>query len=466
MTNKRRPISRRDFLKLACAAGGSLAGRRVLRPASRTVRVKRLPVLAEAGRSLRPWWVRRVEQPTIEIAWDRVRRFDSRDTVRGSGLMKYFGEDEVERLARVAADNEHQRLLDAVPGYSLKELALNAAQNPGHLIGVSFLGRQLASTPEQRGVSRWTGTPDEAARIVRAAMRHFGAALVGFVELDERTRKLIYSHDPDGKRLEFEEVDQAHETDEARVIPNRAQWVIVYAVQMSGVTLKRAPTVIAEQTTSLAYVRGALIQNQTQEFLRGLGYQCLGEAVVNGLGIAPGFAVMAGLGEMSRLNRVITPEYGPMVRLFLLITDLPLAADGPIDAGIMEFCRTCKKCAETCPASALSFDDGPAWEARGGWNNPGHKAYFEDSVKCYTYWREKAGTNCGICFAVCPFSKEDKAWIHRWVKAGISEMPVLDGFLRSMDDAFSYGAQKDPEAWWSLDLPEYGIDTERTVQDE
>lgn len=46
----------------------------------------------------------------------------------------------------------------------------------------------------------------------------------------------------------------------------------------------------------------------------------------------PPSAVMAGLGELSRLNRLITPEFGPMVRVFTLLTDLPVALDKPIDA--------------------------------------------------------------------------------------------------------------------------------------
>ena len=124
--------------------------------------------------------------------------------------------------------------------------------------------------------------------------------------------------------------------------------------------------VIAAQTASLAYNRGAHIQCRTQEFLRGLGYQGLGESSINALGIAPALAVMSGLGELSRLNRVITPEYGPMVRVFKMITDLPLAVDTPIDAGIMEFCKICKKCAEACPPAALSFDDA-TWARARGW---------------------------------------------------------------------------------------------------
>ncbi|MCA9922304.1 MAG: reductive dehalogenase, partial [Anaerolineales bacterium] len=258
---------------------------------------------------------------------------------------------------------------------------------------------------------------------------------------------------------------EASETDDARYIPNSCKYAIVYTVQMSQETMRRCPTPLASQTTTLAYKRGETIQASTQEFLRGLGYQCLGESSTNALGIAPAFGVMAGLGELSRLNRLITPEFGPMVRVFKLLTDLPVATDKPIDAGIMEFCKRCKKCAEACPSESLSFLDEPTWETQGDWNNPGHKAYFENSVTCLSYWREQAGTNCGICFAVCPFAKKDQAWVHEWVKAGSATAPFLDSFFRSMDDAFGYGSQASAEAWWSLDLPEYGIDSNQPVME-
>ena len=39
--------------------------------------------------------------------------------------------------------------------------------------------------------------------MVRAAFRHQGAATVGFIKLDDNTRKLIYSVDPDGKQFDF-----------------------------------------------------------------------------------------------------------------------------------------------------------------------------------------------------------------------------------------------------------------------
>jgi epoxyqueuosine reductase len=388
-----------------------------------------------------------------------MQRFDARDTVRGAGLAKYIGPERAEYLRESRRRLQQERLHNNMPGFTLKDFALNAAQDVGDGMSRHFLGPQQTLTPADRGVSRWEGSPDDAARLLRVAMRHFGAASVGFVELNENTRKLIYSHDPDGKELVFSAADEAAETETTRLIPEKARWVIVYTVQMSEETLKRAPTMIAQQNTEMAYGRGLQIQNKTQEFLRGLGYQCLGEATSNALGIAPAFAVMAGLGELSRLNRVITPEYGPMVRIFKMITDLPVTPDQPIDAGIMSFCESCKKCAEACPPGALSLDDEPSWTVAGGWNNPGHRAFFENSVACKSYQEEKAGTNCAICFAVCPFAKKDKVWIHEWTRATIARAPLANSILRSLDDGFSYGAQKDPEQWWHLDLPEYGIDT-------
>ncbi len=414
-----------------------------------------------AGRLQRPWWVKTVDVPTTEIDWDMMQRYNEGNTVR-KGMPGYVGADEVDRYTEVGKKNELQRMLDNVDGYTLKDQALAAAHGAFKPESRTFI-RIATKTPEERGVPKFEGTPEEASRMIRAAMRHFGAGIVGFVELDDNTRKLIYGNDPDGKELVFTDDPVASETETQRFIPNSCKYVIVYTMQMSQESMRRSPTITGSQTTTLAYRRLEEVQRSTQDFLNGLGYQGLGESSTNALGIAPAFGVLAGLGEMSRLNRMISPEYGPMMRVSKILTDLPVATDKPIDAGIMEFCKHCKKCAEACPSEALSFDDEPTWEIRGGWNNPGHKAYFEDATKCMTYWREVAGSNCGICFSVCPFAKKDKSWIHEWVKMGTAVAPFADSFFRSMDDAFGYGVKASSEDWWSLDLPEYGVDSNQSV---
>ncbi len=465
----KRKFGRREFFKMAGLGTGAAVAASSLQPV-KTANASAAPYTDPAGRPARPWWVKTVDQPTTEIDWAKMKRYNERyvqeegaGTVRGGGFAGYLGKEEAERLVKMGDDKNLQRIRDNVDGYTLKDFALSAGQSATS-VGRSFLGPQKAQTPEERGVPAWKGTPAEAAKMLRAAMRHMGASTIGFVELDDNTRKLIYSIDPDGHIMEFTDDPVASETETHRYIPNSCKYAIVYTVQMSEEAMKRSPTMTASQTTTGAYSRGAQIAAGTQEFLRSLGYQCLSEASTNALGIAPAFGVLAGLGEMSRMNRMISPEFGPMVRVFKMLTDLPVEVDKPINAGIMEFCKSCKKCAEACPSGALSFESEPYWETKGGWNNPGHKAWFEDAVKCRTYWVSEAGTNCGICFGVCPFSKKDKAWIHDWVKAGTSSAPFLASFFRSMDDAFGYGVQKSGEEWWNLDQPEYGVDSSIVVK--
>ena len=464
MEDKGKKLSRREFLRLAGLGIGGLAVANVAAaPAKADQSFKGGKFSDPAGRLNRPWWVRTVDEPTTEVDWAKVKRYNEREgTVRGPGHAKYIGADEVDKLAAKGAELELNGMLDNVDGYTLKDQALKSA-HVGY--GRDFIGPQKAKTPEERGVPKWKGSPEEASKIIRAAMRHFGAATVGFVEMNEDNKKLTYAVDPDGKEIVFTDDDMASEDETTRYVPNKAKYVIAFTVQMSTETMRRAPTPLGSQTTTLTYKRSETIQASLQEFLRGLGYQCLSSSSTNALGIAPAWGVLAGLGELSRLNRLITPEFGPMVRVFIAYTDLPVAVDKPIDAGIMEFCKRCKKCAEACPSESLSFLDEPTWDVQGDWNNPGHKAYFENAVTCINYWREGVATNCGICFSVCPFAKKDKAWIHEFIKASSSTAPVLDGFFRSMDDAFGYGIQASAEEWWDLDLPEYGIDSNQSVME-
>lgn len=458
MADDKQGMSRRDFLKNAGMTGAALG---VAGATGLTAAGELLGKPMSGGVYRRPWWVRQVDVPTTGIDWDRMERFNAaEDTLAHTGLGRFATPQENERLNDLYQENERRRISANEPGYSLKDSALlSAFRSTRNAMPRSFLGPQQAPRPADRGQAIWQGTPHENTAMLKFAMRQMGAATVGVVELDERTRKLIYSVDRDGKPIVFEDVERAYEDDNKRVIPYQARWAVVFTVQMSEIAMKRAPTKIAQITTGETYQRGLSIQNNTQEFLRGLGYQGLGEAVLNGLGISPALAVMAGLGELSRLNRVITPEYGPMVRIFKLITDLPLEPDKPIDAGIARFCRSCKKCAEACPASALSFETNPSWQPVDEWSSPGHEAWFEDAIRCKRYWAEHLGTNCGICFAVCPFSKQNTSFMHDLIRMQVATLPYADEIIRNLDDAFGYGVQKNPESWWSLDLPEYGINT-------
>jgi len=416
----------------------------------------------------RPSFVKETDKPTVEINWEAMQRYDETNTVR-RGFSKYVAQETIDKLGEIRTKNLDTWLKQGKPGYTLKDFALQSAAGSGGA-SMGFMPDVEGQSPEALGVPKWTGTPEEASQLVTAALRHMGAATVGFVELDPATtEKLIYSNDPDSKQVVFENVDVPYEDDEKRVIHKQARWVISYTVQMSEETLSAAPTILGSLTTSLTYTRFRNIQARLQAFLWGLGYYGLGEASINALGIANGFAVMAGLGELSRLNRLLTPEYGPMVRTFKMVTDLPVAPTKPIDAGLMAFCADCKKCADLCPSKALSFDTEPTWEVKGGWNNYGHKTYYEDAPKCRSYWYE-VGTNCGICFAVCPFASKNLTTYNRLRNYLTATAPMFNKTLKSIDDLLytpftEFGKpQKDPEVWWTQNLPDYGINTWQTVE--
>lgn len=452
------------------------------------------------GEWRRPWWVSWVDEPTMEVDWEGMERFDA-TKIQQVSWKRYVGEEKAKQLNREREEKFKQWILDNKPGYTLRDRALDISYGQSGSVPVTFLGtwantisetkeeghfytrdvtvsrlhdpaRPRPLSPEELGIPRYEGRPEENSRMIRAALRHFGASQVGFVELDERHRKLIYAVDAlDGKRLEFEGVDKAYETEDKRVIPEKARWVIVFSLQMSEELIKRrsglAPTAFSSSASGSAYGRARNIMDRLQTFLHVLGYQGLMGMWFNGLGIAPALGVMAGLGEMSRLNRMISPEYGPLQRIFKVVTDLPLAPTKPIDAGIMRFCKTCKVCAEKCPAGTLSLETEPFWEPVGPWNNPGHRTWYENSTSCRTWWSVSTA-GCSTCFAVCPFSKKDKSFMHRIVKATISKNPfatgLVNGFITKMDSVFGYQRQRDLEAWWRLNMPPHGInDTKRTL---
>lgn len=445
-------MNRRDFFKFGLGGTGlAVSG-------SLTSSLDKTSSSNSNGHNIhsRPWWVKKTEKPKLAIDDKVYSRFNSRNSVFGS-FRKYYGTDNMKKLMQRSRETTKKYYKENRPGYRLEDRALaDAAWVISRLGGLnrgtrSWTGR-LATPPEKRGVDKYRGTPDEAAQLIKAAARYFGAATVGIAPLDRRHINAKERR----KDIVFEPVDEPYENEEKLVIPDKCKYAIALSVQMSIDNIQCSPTAIGSAGSSMGYSRCEFLVAGLAEFIRGLGYVAIPS--VNDLGSSVAIAIDAGLGELGRTNRVITPEFGPMVRVCKVLTDLPLALDKPIDFGLLEFCKVCKRCAEECPSKCLSFDDEPSFEVKGEWNNPGHEAWFEDSPQCLAYWREST-SGCSICLAVCPWAKKDKTIIHEIVKAASAKIPVLDGLFTSMDEAFGYGRQKSAQKWWYLNLPEYGIDT-------
>lgn len=105
-------------------------------------------------------------------------------------------------------------------------------------------------------------------------------------------------------------------------------------------------------------------------------------------------AIEAGVGEMGKHGSLITKESGSNIRLAAVLTDLPLAVDKPVDIGVEDLCRTCRRCTSDCPADAITDTKQLV---------RGVEKWYVDFDKCVPYFSKALG--CGICIQVCPWSK-------------------------------------------------------------
>jgi len=112
---------------------------------------------------------------------------------------------------------------------------------------------------------------------------------------------------------------------------------------MSDELLRRAPTYLSYRTAFIIYELQTMVQSWLQNFMRTLGYMCLGwHTITSSLGSTTGFGVMSGLGETCRTMHLITPEYGQTERIFCAITDLPWRRGSPWISGLLTFAKPAK----------------------------------------------------------------------------------------------------------------------------
>jgi len=452
MREKHKRVSRRRLLKtagLGAAAAADLA-------ASALAQVPRNDT---APFDRRPWWVQTVDRPALGETNAEFQRFagpnifglyrqlkDERD---GAGASQ--AQQEAKR-ARIGKWIRERKLDFGLRDRQLLEAAWTVNRSARTGTGLLSWTRLRTPAPEELGVEPYAASPQEAASTVKAAARLFGAALVGIAPMNEN----YINRKEDGKDIVFEDVDVPAVTEKKYVIPKKMKWVVAIAIQMDLDLIARSPTALGNAADSLGYSQCAFTVATLAEFIRGLGYQAIPS--VNDTAQSVPFAVDAGLGELGRLNRLVTPEYGPAVRLCKVFTDLPMAYDKPIDFGLPEFCTRCKRCALACPADALSFAEEPSYKVRGPWNNPGHKAWFEDAYRCFQYWQEVT-TGCGICLAACPWTQNAHTWAYKVIRATPPwPMPPLYSVAAG---PFGYLTQPEADDWWDRDLPPLGIDQRR-----
>lgn len=97
-------------------------------------------------------------------------------------------------------------------------------------------------------------------------------------------------------------------------------------------------------------------------------------------------AQAAGMGNIGRHSLLITPDFGPRVRLSGCLTEAVLK---PTTPGKLWECGQCHICIDNCPAGALE-------------NPQGDEPYRINKFACNAF---RAGDYCSECLRLCPASR-------------------------------------------------------------
>ena len=143
-----------------------------------------------------------------------------------------------------------------------------------------------------------------------------------------------------------------------------------------------------------------LVYANLAAYIREMGY----EVVQNRAQCMP-TALAAGIGELGRHGMLITEKFGSRIHLGdPILTNMPLIADKPLDIGVDDFCKVCRKCATTCPTNSITMEKKVV--------HNGVEKYKINWETCYRlrayvmdFWEV-----CLSCVTVCPYTKPNTWW--------------------------------------------------------
>jgi hypothetical protein len=274
----------------------------------------------------------------------------------------------------------------------------------------------------------------ELTRRVKGFARYLGADTVGATALNQAW---VYSNVGRGPGQWGAPIELDH------------PYALAIGVEMDRSMVRHAPDSPTMTETTKRYLESATVAIAVARYINRLGYRARAHVDGSYRVLCGPIGADAGLGELGRIGLLITPRFGPRVRLSVVSTDMPLEQDEPVEFGVQHFCEICRKCATCCPSR--SIDRGPK-----GVHN-GVKKWQSNQERCYHYWR-LLGTDCAICVNVCPYSHPDTP-MHNLVRWLTTRNPVARRAALFGDDLF-YGrrpsARCSPPGWH--DTRDSGVD--------
>jgi epoxyqueuosine reductase len=174
---------------------------------------------------------------------------------------------------------------------------------------------------------------------------------------------------------------------------------IVLTMEMDKRRIDTSPSEQSFIAVHETYHHLGVASNKIAGYLRKRGYSAHAGHPLMGLALYPPLAQQAGLGWRGLHGLLITPRFGPRVRLaavFTSIENLPFGQEKRNEhQWIEEYCNLCRRCATECPPQALL--DQPLEQDNG-------LITCVDTKKCFPYFMDHYG--CSVCIRVCPFQEQ------------------------------------------------------------
>jgi len=235
--------------------------------------------------------------------------------------------------------------------------------------------------------------PEDFSQRIKGFARYLGADLIGTTKLNPA---YIYSHIGRSPGKWGQPIELNH------------RYAIAIAVEMSQNMIRHAPGIPTTTETAFQYLEAAKIAMVLAKYINLLGYEARAHLDGNYRVMCIPIAADAGLGELGRLGLLVTPEFGPRMRISIVTTNLPLIQDKPVAFGVQHFCSFCKKCAINCPTGSVDAGEKKIYAGVEKWQS--------DQDSCFRFWR-KQGTDCAVCIKVCPYSNPNTLTHNmlRWV---------------------------------------------------
>jgi ferredoxin len=211
----------------------------------------------------------------------------------------------------------------------------------------------------------------------------------------ERVKNYVLQHE--GELVGITRLNPDWYFDDA--VPAELPWVIMIGCTMDYETMQHMPPSDKDPVAAIevgeVYNKVDRAAGSLANWIRNQGYYAENQGGPSSgqmLLIPP--ALECGFGELGKHGSIINREFGSLIRLSAVRTELPLARDEVDDFGADDFCLRCQVCANACPVDAI----GPEKKMVRG-----IEKWYVDFDKCIPYFNENYA--CGICIAVCPWSR-------------------------------------------------------------